>query len=137
MQSAQKVLTMLKDKTMRNHLVSLAIAASLVGTSAPAAAQYSQQNHRGQVGHNNNFGQVRSLQVRIDAVQRQIVRLDQRRVLSNREAPDLRNEALQIEQRLNRASRSGLSRQERANIDQRIDRLEQRVRREANDRNRR
>ena len=122
---------------MRNHLVSLAIAASLVGISAPAAAQYSQPNHRGQVGHNNNFGQVRSLQVRIDAVQRQIVRLDQRRVLSNREARDLRNEALQIEQRLNRASRSGLSRQERANIDQRIDRLEQRVRREANDRNRR
>ena len=80
---------------------------------------------------------MRSLQVRIDAVQRQIVRLDQRRVLSNREARDLRNEALQIEQRLNRASRSGLSRQERANIDQRIDRLEQRVRREANDRNRR
>ena len=136
MQTAQNGSIMLKDKTMRNHLVSIAIAASLVGISAPAAAQRSQPDHRGQVGH-NNFGQVRSLQVRIDAVQRQIVRLDQRRVLSNREARDLRNEALSIEQRLNRATRSGLSRQERANIDQRIDRLEQRVRREANDRNRR
>lgn len=120
---------------MRQYLIPIAVAASVVAFAAPASAQYSQPNQRSQYGQNN--GQVRSLQVRIDAIQRQIERLDQRRVLSNREARQLRWEARDIEQRLHRAAQSGLNRWERSNIDQRIDRLEQRVRREANDRNRR
>lgn len=121
---------------MRQYLIPIVVAASVVAFAAPASAQYAQPSQRSQYGQ-NNYGQVRSLQVRIDAIQRRIERLDQRRVLSNREARQLRWEARDIEQRLHRAARSGLNRWERSNIDQRIDRLEQRVRREANDRNRR
>lgn len=121
---------------MRKYFITMAVAASVVTFSAPSTAQYSQLNPRSHYGQ-NNYGQVRNLEVRIDAIQRQIERLVRRSVLSNHEARKLSSEARNIEHRLDRAARSGLNRWERSDINQRIYRLEQNVRREANDRNRR
>ena len=86
-------------------------------------------------GYNNNYGQVRSLQVRINQIQRQIERLDRRNILSNREARRLRDELRDLERRLARVGRNGLNFRERQNIEVRIARLEMRVRLEANDGN--
>jgi hypothetical protein len=119
---------------MRRFLISVCAATSVVAFAAPASAQYA--TPRQGYAH-NNYGQVRSLQVRIDAIQRQINRLDQRRILSNREARELRAESRELENRLRFASRNGLTRSERYSIERRIVRLEQRVQREANDRDRR
>jgi TolA-binding protein len=121
---------------MRKVLISLAVAASALAVVAPASAQYYPQQQPGYGYGNNNYGQVRRLQVRIDQIQRQIERLDQRRILSNREARDLRDESRSVERRLRDASRRGLNPREGYDIERRIARLEQHVRYEANDRNR-
>ena len=119
---------------MRKLLISICAASSAVAFAMPASAQYAPAR---QGYAQNNYGQMRNLQVRIDAIQRQINRLDQRRILSNREARELRAESREIENRLHYASRNRLTRTERYNIERRIVRLEQRVQREANDRDRR
>jgi cell division protein FtsB len=120
---------------MRKFLISLAVATSALAVAAPASAQYYPQQQG--YGYNNNYGQVRSLQVRINQIQRQIERLDRRNILSNREARRLRDESRDLERRLARVGRNGLNFRERQNIEIRIARLEQRVRIEANDGNRR
>lgn len=121
---------------MRKLLISICAASSAVAFAMPASAQYAPAR-QGPAYAQNNYGQMRNLQVRIDAIQRQINRLDQRRILSNREARELRAESREIENRLHYASRNRLTRTERYNIERRIVRLEQRVQREANDRDRR
>ena len=78
---------------MRKFLVSAALLASTVAVAAPAPASaqwYPPQPQGYAYGYNNNYGQVRRLQVRIDQIQRQIVQLDRRNILSNREADRLR-----------------------------------------------
>jgi TolA-binding protein len=125
---------------MRKFLISLAVATSALAVASPASAQYYPQPQgygSGQqgYGYNNNYGQVRSLQVRINQIQRQIARLDQRNILSNREARRLRDESRSLERRLRDASRNGLNFRERQYIEVRIARLEMRVRREATDGN--
>ncbi len=130
---------------MRKVLISLAVAASALAVASPASAQYFPQPQGygyGQpqgygYGYNNNYGQVRNLQVRINQIQRQIDQLDRRNILSNREARRLRDESRSLEFRLARVSRFGLAPQERFDIERRIARLEQRVRYEATDGNRR
>ena len=130
---------------MRMFLISFAVATSALAVAAPASAQYFPQSQGygyGQpqgnaYGYNNNYGQVRSLQVRINQIQHQIERLDRRNVLSNREARRLRDESRDLERRLAWASRNGLAPRERFDVERRIARLELRVRYEANDGNRR
>ena len=126
---------------MRKFLISAALMASTVAVAAPAAAQwgqpaygYGQQPYGNAYGY-NNYGQVRRLQVRIDQIQRRIVQLDRRNILSNREANRLRNESRSLEYRLRNASRYGLNGRERYDIEIRIARLEQRIYREARDGN--
>ena len=141
---------------MRTFLISLAAAASALAVATPAPAQYYPQPQGygygqpqgygygqqaygyGQqgYGYNNGYGQVHSLQMRINMIQRQIDQLDRRNVLSNREARRLRDESRELERRLAQVSRYGLDPRERQNIEIRIARLEQRVRYEANDGNR-
>ena len=137
---------------MRKFLISLAVATSALAVATPASAQYYPQPQNygygqqqgygyGQpqgyaYGYNNNYGQVRVLQVRINQIQRQIERLDRRNILSNREARRLRDESRELEFRLARLSRFGLDPRERQNIEIRIARLEQRIRYAANDGNR-
>jgi TolA-binding protein len=126
--------------TMRKVLISLAAAAATLAIAAPASAQpHGNMTPYGApaygYGYNNNYGQVRSLQVRIDAVQRQINMLDQRNILSNREAKRLRQESRQVERTLRRAAQYGLTRYEARNIQLGIFQLERDVQREARDRN--
>lgn len=121
---------------MRKFLISLAVAASAVAVASPASAQYFPQPQGNAYGYNNNHGQVRNLQVRINQIQRQIARLDQRNILSNREARRLMDESRSLENRLRNAGYNGLNFRERQNFEIRIARLEMRVRREATDGNR-
>ena len=136
---------------MRKVLISLAAAGAAIGTAAPASAQvygnvgigigtpaygapvYGAPGYGYGNGY-NGYGQVRSLQYRVDAIQRQINVLDRRNVLSNREARRLRDDSRQVERQLYRAARYGLNAYEARDINYRIARLEQSVQRQAWDR---
>ena len=121
---------------MRTLLISLATAASAVVLASPAFAQYypyAPQPQGYAYGHYNNYGQVRSLQVRIDRLQQRIARLDSRDRISEREARRLREESRDIERRLRGAARNGLSPREHALITTRIQRLEARIFRDVRD----
>ena len=120
---------------MRKFVIAAALAASTLTLAAPAAAQWNAPQGNA-YGYNNNYGQVRRLQARVDQLQRQIVQLDRRNVLSDREANRLRNESRTLEQRLRVAARNGLNDRERYNIERGIQRLEVRIQREARDGNR-
>ena len=119
---------------MRKVLLTVAAAASALAIAAPAAAQYypAPQGY----GYNNNYGGVRSLQVRIDRLQQRIAQFDSRDRISEREARRLREESRDIERRLRKSARNGLNPQEHASITHRIQRLEQRIFRDARDGNR-
>ena len=116
---------------MRKVLISLAAAGSVLAIATPAAAQYYPGQYGAPYGnaygYNNNWGQVRSLQVRIDAIERQINQLDRRDRIRDRSADRLRDEANSLERRLRHAARDGMSPWEAQDIQVRIARLEQRV----------
>ena len=121
---------------MRKFLISATLLASTLAIAAPAAAQWNQPAYGQGYGYNNGYGSIRALQVRINRLEQQIRQLDRRNILSNREANRLRSQANQIERQLRVASRNGLNRNERRNIEVRIARLEQNIRYQANDGNR-
>ena len=121
---------------MRTFLISLATAASALAFATPAAAQYYPQPQGPAYGYHNNYGGVRSLQVRIDAIQRRIAHFDRRNIISEREARRLREDSRHLERRLRAASRYGLHPRERRDIEIRLARLEQRLFRDARDGNR-
>lgn len=113
---------------MRNVLLGLVAAGSALAVAAPAAAQYYPAPAPAYgYGYNNGWGQVRALQVRIDAIQRQIRVLDRRDRIRDNRADRLRDEARDIERRLHRDSRNGLNPREANSLNIRIARLEQRV----------
>jgi hypothetical protein len=120
---------------MRKFFISAALAASALTAAAPAAAQWYPPQPQGNAYGYNNYGQVRRLDARIDAIQRQIRHLDSRDILSEREASRLRGESNDLERRLRYAARNGLSGWEANDIGRRIQRLEVRVQREARDGN--
>jgi len=124
---------------MRKFLISAAVAATALTAAVPAAAQYGgyypQQPYGNAYGY-NNYGQVRSLQARINNVQRQIVQLDRRNMISNREARDLMNDSRAVERRLYETSRGGLSFGETRAVEMRVVRIEQRLQRVAYNGNR-
>ena len=119
---------------MRKILITLAAAASALAIAAPASAQYFPQPQGHAYGY-NNYGHVRALQARIDRVQQRIDRLDRRNILSEREARWLRSESRGVERTLRARARYGLNPHEARDVEYRIARLEQRVQREAWDRN--
>ena len=118
---------------MRKVLISIAVAASALAVATPASAQYFPVPQGNAYGYQNNYGQARRLQVRIDAIQRQIRVLDRRNILSDREARRLFNDSRELERRLRIAARNGLHPQERYDIERRLARLEQRLFRDARD----
>ena len=127
---------------MRKFLIALATAGAALGVGTPAAAKvyHTLPAYGAPYGNAygyNNRGQLRSLQVRIDSIQRQIERLRDRRMISRNEANGLRSEARELERRLYYSSRNGLGFNEIRNIEYRIARLEQHVRREVRDGDRR
>ena len=121
---------------MRKVLITVAAAASALAVAAPASAQYYPAPQGYGYGYNNNYGGVRGLQVRIDRLQQRIAQFDNRDRISAREARRLREESRDIERRLHRSARNGLNRQEYASITTRVQRLEQRIFRDARDGNR-
>jgi len=124
---------------MRKVLISAAAAVSAFAFAAPAAAQYYPAPPPPQAyGYNNgygyngyghdNYGGVRSLQARIDVVQRQINRLDRQDRMSERSADRLRAESSRLEHQLRLAARHGLNPYEANAINRRIAVLEEQVR---------
>ena len=123
---------------MRKFLVSAALLASTVAVAAPAAAQWAPPVPQGYAyGYQGNYGQVRRLEARVDHIRRQIRQLDRRNILSNREANRLGDEARDLDRRINALARNGFNSRDRYEVERRIARLEQRIRREATDGNRR
>lgn len=125
---------------MRKFLISAALLASTVAAVSPAAAQWApppqQAPYGNAYGYQNNYGQVRRLEVRLQQIRREIERLDRRNILSNREANRLQNEARALQNRIRQLGYNGLNGRERYEVEQRINRLEYRIRREATDGNR-
>ena len=125
---------------MRKVFISAILAASTLAIAAPAAAQNYQPQYGAPYGnaygYNNNRGQVRVLQVRVNQLEQQIRQLDRRNILSDREANRLRYQANMIERQLRAASYNGLNRNEYRSIEVRLARLEQNIRHQATDGNR-
>jgi len=121
---------------MRKFVLSVAAAGAAVIAATPAAAQYypGQPTPYGNAyGYQNNWGQVRALQARLNNVERQIGRLDHRDRIGDRAADRLRDEANRIERKLRDRSRGGLDYREMRDIEVRIARLEQRIQYAMND----
>ena len=123
---------------MRKFLITAAVAAATVATAAPAAAQYRGNDHnRGGWSQNDHRGYNRQAVVQLQRdlaqIENRIDRAAQRRTISVREYQSLRREAQNIRERLNRASRNGLSGREVGELRSRINRLEVRLRAERRD----
>jgi predicted RNase H-like nuclease (RuvC/YqgF family) len=118
---------------MRTALVTIAAAASALAFAAPASAQWYPQPRGYAYGYQYNYGHVRSLQARINMLQRHIARLDSRDIITEREARRLRVESRDLERRLHRAARYGLHPREAYAMHNRIERLEYRIFRDARD----
>ncbi|HMG47571.1 MAG TPA: hypothetical protein VK614_08955 [Allosphingosinicella sp.] len=120
---------------MRKFLISIALVSTAL-TAAPAMAQ--DYGHRGDRGDWNRGGPnrpaVNNLLRQLDQVDVRIQRSAQRRIISQREAMGLRRESNQIRVRLAYSARGGLSGREFASLQLQVNRLEQRLRIERNDR---
>ena len=124
---------------MRKFLFTVAAAASALAVAAPAAAQWGPapapvpygNAYGNPYGQNNNWGYTRSLQVRIDNLQRRIAQLDNRDRINEREARRLREDSRNLERRLRMAGRNGLNYQEARNIEYRLHQIEARLVRDA------
>ncbi len=116
---------------MRKFALSLAAVGAALLAASPASAQYYPRPqpapYGNGYGYNNGFGMAQSLQVRLDAVERQINRLDRRDRIGGRSADRLRDDANDLERRLHRRARGGLDNREAGDISYRLQRLEQRV----------
>jgi hypothetical protein len=122
---------------MRKFLIP-ALILSAASISAPAAAQHrGQHNDRADVAWNRGGPSrqaINELLRDLDRAESRIDRSVQRRIISQREGFGLRREANQIRVRLNRASRNGISGREFGALRSQVDRLEQRLRIERQDR---
>ncbi|HYE28387.1 MAG TPA: hypothetical protein VEA61_09160 [Allosphingosinicella sp.] len=122
---------------MRKMLISALMLSSVVAVAPAAANHGGYQRDRGHVEWNRGGPSRRAINELIrdlNRVEARIERSAQRRIISPREAFSLRREANQIERRLQRASRDGISGREFASLRVQINRLEQRLRIERNDR---
>jgi len=117
---------------MRKFLISAALATATIAAAVPTAAM-AQPGYGWQRGGPTRAQVVNLLRDLNRAEQR----IQHNRRLSNREAASLRREAAQIRFQLNRAQRNGINQREFNMLRGQVNRLEQRVRMEANDRDRR
>ena len=116
---------------MRKLIISLAAAGAALVVASPASAQYYGgqpygygQGYAGNGYGYGNYGSVRVLQARIDAIQWQINRLDRYNGIRDGRADRLREESRRIERQLHQAARYGLNPYEANSIQSRIARLE-------------
>ena len=133
---------------MRKFLISVALVSTAL-TAAPALAQdygrpgydhrYDQRgDHRGDWNRGGpDRMAVQNLLRQLDQVEFRIQRSLERRMISRREAFSLRREANDIRVRLNYRGRDGLSGREFAQLQSRVNRLEQRLSFERRDNDRR
>jgi len=124
---------------MRKFVLSVAAAGAALLAATPAAAQYypgQPAPYGNAYGYQNNWGQVRQLQARLNNVERQINHLDRRDRIGDRSADRLRDEANRVERRLRDRARGGLDYRELRDLEVRVARLEQRVQFAMNDRGR-
>jgi hypothetical protein len=125
---------------MRKFLISIALVSTALTAAAPATAQYRDNyRNRGDARAEWNRGgpsrqAINELLRDLGRAENRIERSAQRRIISQREAFGLRREAQQIRVRLDRASRNGISGREFGALRVQVNRLEQRVRIERNDR---
>jgi hypothetical protein len=129
---------------MRKFLIPIVAAASTLAVAAPASAQYVQWSPPVYSYSPYNFGYgfsginfARSMQARVQRVRYDIRVMRDRRVLSRNEARGLDNQARNLERRIYRASRYGISPYEARSLETQIFNLQRRVAREANDWDRR
>jgi hypothetical protein len=126
---------------MRRLVLAVVASATAVGFAAPATAQwappaYNHQPYNYGYGF-NGFNFAHSMQDRVERIRGDIRAMQERRVLSWREARSLENEAGRVQDRIFRASRNGIQPGEARRLENDIRRLEYRVSREANDKNNR
>ena len=122
---------------MRKLLVSVAIATATLA-AVPAAAQYrdsgwNQRDNDGWHQRGPSRPAVSNLLRRLDQVETRIHRSARRGIISQREAFGLNRNANQIRGQLQYSSRNGLSGREFADLQVRVNRLEQRLRVERQD----
>ena len=120
---------------MRKLIVSVALATAALA-AVPAAAQYQGQvRHQGNGWHQNgaNRPAMNNLLRQLEQVDNRIDRSVRRGFISQREAHGLRRNASNVRGDLYRSARNGISRREFAELQQRVNRLEQRVRFERRD----
>jgi hypothetical protein len=126
---------------MRKLLVSVALATATIAAASPAAAQYHNPNRGGWDQRDDRRGPARpavnNLLRQLDQVDMRIERSARRGIISQREAFGLRRESNQIRVRLGYRGRDGLSGREFASLQFQVNRLEQRLRLERNDRDNR
>jgi hypothetical protein len=120
---------------MRKILIS-ALMLSTVVAIAPASAQYGHRD-RGHSEWNRGGPSRQAINELLRDLQRAESRIErsvQRRIISQREAFGLRRQANSIERQLQRASRNGITGREFASLRVQVNRLEQRLRIERQDR---
>jgi hypothetical protein len=127
---------------MRKFLIPIVAAASALAVAAPASAQawsppvYRYQPYSYGYGFNGiNF--ARSMQARVQRIRNDIRAMQQRRILSYREARSLDNQAERVQRRIFWATRNGIRPGEARGLENQIRNLEYRVSREATDWNNR
>lgn len=116
---------------MRKIVLTLAAAGAALVAASPAAAQYypAPQQPGPVYGYGQgNWGEARSLHVRIDNIERQVNWLERSNRINDWRADRLRDESRRLEQRLRYAARNGLNPYEARDIRFAVDRLEQQVR---------
>jgi hypothetical protein len=123
---------------MRKFLIPALMLSTVVGV-APAAAghggYHSDRGHHNGWNHGGPSRQAINELIRdLNRVEMRIDRSAQRRIISQREAFSLQREANQIERQLQRAGRNGISGREFGMLRGQVNRLEQRLRIERQDR---
>lgn len=127
---------------MRKFLVPIVATVSTLAIAVPASAQswappaYRYQPYNFNYGY-NGFNFARSMAQRVQRLRNDIRAMDARRILSNREARSLDNQAQRLQHRIYRASRNGIQRGEARSVENQIRNLEYRITREATDWNNR
>jgi hypothetical protein len=129
---------------MRKFLIPIVAAASAFAVAAPATAQYAQWAppvyQYNPYNYNRGFSGIsfaRTMMERVQRVRTDIRVMRDRRVLSRGEARSLDVQAQNLERRIYRATRNGVSAREARNMENQIFNLQRRVAREANDWDRR
>lgn len=127
---------------MRKLTISIVAAGLALGVAAPASAQYFpaptyryQPYNYGYQWNSQSFARI--MQDRVQRIRADIRNMASRRILSHREYRDLDKEAIAVERRIYRAARGGMSPAEARTVERKVQRLERRVIREANDWNNR